>query len=122
LSTRILALSHAAHPEECLGLLFGPRPGEARELWPLENVAPERTSRFEAEGSELVRAVLSAHARGQELVAIYHSHPAGPAVPSVRDVALARWDVPYLIADPGARVMRAWLLLPSVREVRLVVV
>jgi proteasome lid subunit RPN8/RPN11 len=58
------------------------------------------------------------------LVGIYHSHPAGAALPSAADVAEATWpDVAYVIIGLGAAgepEVRAWRLQHGqAREVRL---
>ena len=63
---------------------------------------------------------MSSGKRGLEVVAIYHSHPRGPAAPSATDLAEARWDVPYLIADPTSQALRAYRLVGTVREVTIV--
>ena len=60
----------------------------------------------------LYRHYRAIEARGQEIVANYHSHPVSPAYPSPRDVAHAGWpEIVYLIcslADPEAPVVRAF--------------
>jgi proteasome lid subunit RPN8/RPN11 len=55
---------------------------------------------------------------GMALLAIYHSHPKGPAFPSPTDLQEARWRVPYVIF--GTDGFRAFLL-PEGREVEIVV-
>ncbi|HWG85123.1 MAG TPA: Mov34/MPN/PAD-1 family protein, partial [Deinococcales bacterium] len=74
---------------------------------------------YSTEPAGLVRALMNARQRGLELVAIYHSHPRGPATPSATDLALARWDVPYLIADPHGGEMRAFRLVGGASEVSI---
>jgi proteasome lid subunit RPN8/RPN11 len=65
-------------------------------------------------------------ARGQEIVANYHSHPISPAYPSARDVAHAGWpEIVYLICSlewPEAPVVRAFRIEDgTIRELTLVV-
>jgi proteasome lid subunit RPN8/RPN11 len=72
-------------PEEGCGFLIG------------EGLIPEKAIavtnrlhspvRFEMEPVEQIRAMIWAEDNGMEIVAIYHSHPAGPAVPSPTDLA-----------------------------------
>lgn len=45
--------------------------------------------------AELVQTILSQEAVGQQLVAIFHSHPAGPAYPSAADQA--QWFYPDVV-------------------------
>ena len=47
----------------------------------------------------MLRALKAIQAEELELVAIYHSHPHGPAQFSRTDQQKAAYDVPYLIAD-----------------------
>ena len=63
---------------------------------------------------DLVRIVLGIDAGGQDLVAIFHSHPRSPAVPSPTDLRQAHYPVVHLIASlldadasPAAS-LRAW--------------
>jgi [CysO sulfur-carrier protein]-S-L-cysteine hydrolase len=84
----ILAQAQAEQPNECCGLLAGAvSDGVARvvERLPLVNeLASER--RYHAEGTSL----FAAHRRMREMglveVAVYHSHPTSPAVPSRTDL------------------------------------
>jgi proteasome lid subunit RPN8/RPN11 len=50
-------------------------------------------------------------AAGDEVVAIFHSHPSGPAVPSATDRRESRYDAVHLVAGiaPGEGFeLRAW--------------
>lgn len=114
---RALAEGMFAHardraPEECCGLLGG-RGGLAESAYPLRNVAPRPEVAYEAAPEELFDAQRSMRARGEELVAVYHSHPrsAEPA-PSAADVRLAFYpSAVYFIIGfdaAGACVLRAF--------------
>ncbi len=114
-----LTLSHAlldemlAHvaglwPEEACGLVAG-RDGRAVRLYPVENVHHSPVA-YEMEPVQQVRAMIAMEEEGLELIAIYHSHPHGPARPSPTDVANAYYpDAAQIIislADrqrPGVR-------------------
>lgn len=111
----------ARAPAEACGLLAGRREGVqvvAEEAHPTTNRL-DSPVRFEIPPEELYRAWMGAEKRGKEVVAIYHSHPAGaPALPS-------QWDVPYLkegglpwviLSDREAR---AFIWNEGVREVPL---
>ena len=74
----------AALPEEACGLLAG-RGACVESVYPLENAA-HRPTRFVIDPSAQVDAMLDMEASGQELLAVYHSHPQGPPHPSGTDI------------------------------------
>ena len=95
--------ARAAAPDECCGLLGG-RGAEAVSVYPLRNVAEDARVAYEAAPEELFAAQREMRARGEALLAIYHSHPrsADPA-PSESDVRLAFYpSAVYLIIGFGA--------------------
>lgn len=110
-------LSHlrAVLPCEGLGLWVG-RAGRVVEFWPFPNVHPRPCERYEADPQALIEAVWRLEQRGLELVAIVHSHPSGPALPSEADRAQAYWRVPYVIFDMRTGDFRAFCL-PQTEEV-----
>jgi len=72
-------------PEEGCGLLAGT--GNQVELTiPITN-QEHSPVRYNMEPNELVRAFYDIEARKLEMLASFHSHPNGPAVPSKTDVA-----------------------------------
>lgn len=77
----------ALYPEEACGLLAG-QDGRATRFYPVENIHHSPVA-YEMEPVQQIRAMLDIEAAGLELLAIYHSHPHGPARPSPTDVALA---------------------------------
>ena len=74
-------------PEEACGLVGG-LDGRAARLYPVENTRHSPVA-FEMEPLQQIKAMLAMEAEGLELIAIYHSHPDGPARPSATDVANA---------------------------------
>lgn len=120
LANHLIALARRAAPLECVGFLTGPELGEIAEIHPLVNVAPDPTTAFRADPPGVVRALSVIARAGGMVVAVYHSHPAGGARPSRRDLELAAWDVPALIVDASSGEMRAFLLLDDARELPLV--
>ncbi|MCS6868852.1 M67 family metallopeptidase [Thermus sp.] len=102
-------------PREGVGLWAGRR--EVERVLPLPNAHPEPLTGYLAEPLALLRALKEVEREGLSLLAIYHSHPQGPALPSPRDIREARWRVPYVIF--GTDGVRAFLL-PEGREVGLV--
>jgi proteasome lid subunit RPN8/RPN11 len=106
-------------PRECVGALGGTGhtaedsgDGQARAqaLYPLPNISPIPEREYLADPLHLLRALKAMREGGLALVALYHSHPHGPARPSPTDVQRAAYPVPYVIADLERRVLRAYLL------------
>ncbi len=87
LGQEIIAHARAGYPNEVCGLIAG-RQGIGAVLYRGRNVAPAPQVSFELDADTLLRQV-EFEEQGLELVAIYHSHPAGPAEPSASDAALA---------------------------------
>lgn len=118
-------LDHAARelPNEACALLGGdPITGTVRSVHAARNLMAS-PYRFEVDPRDLVDIVHRIERQGDDLLAIFHSHPAGAAVPSATDVREARYAVIHLLAsmspDDG---LRAWTIGPDGHsEVRLVV-
>ena len=80
--------------------------------------------RYDVEPLDLVRIVHQLEEGGDALVAIFHSHPRSPAVPSGTDVREARYPVVHLVASLGDAepVLRAWTIeAATAREVPLTI-
>jgi [CysO sulfur-carrier protein]-S-L-cysteine hydrolase len=85
--------------EEVCGLVSGNCHGLQR-CYPAANVAADRTRRFEVDAQSQIDTFRDMRERGEELAAIYHSHPDGPALPSSTDIAECQYpDVLYLIVS-----------------------
>ncbi len=96
---RAAILDHAlASPDvEVCGLLGG-LDGLAFTRYPVANVADQPATTFLMDARGQLGAMKDMRERGEELVGIYHSHPAGPAAPSARDLEFAAYPgVAYLI-------------------------
>lgn len=87
-------------PNECCGLLVG----EARvvtEIFPVSNSLASPREYF-ADPAELIGAFRTMRRRGLLHLGLYHSHPAGRAFPSRRDVEMAFYpNCFYFIVAPG---------------------
>jgi [CysO sulfur-carrier protein]-S-L-cysteine hydrolase len=115
----VCAHAREASPRECCGLLGG-RAGVARSVYRLTNVAADAVSAYEGEPRELFAAQRLMRERGEELLAIYHSHPrAADPTPSERDVRSAYYpQAIHLIVGLAAPrpVVRAFRLFESERR------
>ena len=76
-------------PEEACGLVAGVD-GKSTQVLPVENKLHSPV-RFRMEPNQQIKAYLSILDQGLELVAIYHSHPAGPDHPSLTDIEEAAY-------------------------------
>ncbi|MFC4453364.1 M67 family metallopeptidase [Deinococcus sonorensis] len=106
-----------ALPQEAVGVLGG-RAGVIQAVYPLPNRAQDPLRTYLADPGALVRVLKAMQADGQDWLAIYHSHPQGPAWPSRTDLERATYRLPYLIADARRGELRAFLL-PGGQEVEL---
>ncbi|RED15444.1 proteasome lid subunit RPN8/RPN11 [Parasphingopyxis lamellibrachiae] len=97
---RILAEAAQSPNEEVCGLLFG---GESRivSVLPTINIADNPANSFEIDPAALFAAIRNQRGGGERIVGHYHSHPEGPARPSVRDTEMA--------LDTG----RLWLIVTA---------
>lgn len=87
---QIITNAKEAAPAECCGVIGGSAEGLVRNVYPLRNVAADVRVSYEAAPEDLFSAQRQMRERGEELLAIYHSHPrAAEPVPSETDVRLA---------------------------------
>lgn len=109
-------------PNEACGLLGGPA-GQVERVYCLENVYHSPVA-YLMDPARQVEAMIEIEAKGWEVTGIFHSHPAGPPMPSATDVAQALYpDSVYVILSPdgaGGWQMRGFEIADSrVREVAL---
>ena len=111
---QIFANARASNPAECCGLIGGLRGGEATTIYSLRNVARDTNVSYEAAPEDLFSAQRQMRERGEELLAIYHSHPrSADPFPSQTDVRLAYYPqaVYFIIGLAGP--------LPVIRAFRI---
>jgi proteasome lid subunit RPN8/RPN11 len=108
----LIAQARAGYPEETCGLVAG-RDGRAVRIYPVENIYHSPVA-FEMDPLQQIRTMLAIENEGLDLLAIYHSHPNGPAQPSPSDVAQAYYpESAHLIislADPEQPTLRAFMI------------
>jgi len=98
----ILDHARAEAPRECCGLVGGTS-GRAQTVYRMRNAAADPLFTYEAAPEDLFAAQRSMRERGEQLLAIYHSHPrsANPQ-PSDTDVRLAYYpSAVYFIVGLG---------------------
>ena len=94
-------IAHATVEERQVRGLLGGRQNRAEIVLPVTNSLHSST-RFFLDPEEMIAAILQLESRGMDVVGIYHSHPAGPAVPSETDLRETTWrEAVILIWSPG---------------------
>ena len=84
-------------PAEACGLLVGRSIGS--RFIPITNIAASARE-YEMDPSELISTMRSLRDCGEQLIAIFHSHPHGPAEPSKTDVDRAYYpEAAHLIVS-----------------------
>ena len=91
----------AQSPLEACGLLAG-KNGRVEEVLAVRNAAASPV-RYRMEPRAQLRAFEQIDAAGQELLAVFHSHPKGPSVPSPTDIKEAAYPVVQIIWSPVGR-------------------
>jgi proteasome lid subunit RPN8/RPN11 len=99
----MIAHAREVAPAECCGLIGGVSETTATSLYRVRNVTPNPELGYEAAPEDLFVAQRQMRERGEELLAIYHSHPrAADPKPSETDVELAYYpSATYLIIGLG---------------------
>lgn len=90
LANQLLHLAQSSPDTEVCGLLGG-RNGVATRCYPIENVAKQPEQQFLLNASQQILALAQMREYGEELFAIYHSHPTASAVPSAMDIEFASY-------------------------------
>jgi proteasome lid subunit RPN8/RPN11 len=78
----MIVLAWSAYPAEAVGLVGGTR-STVKNVYGLRNLAPYRA--FFADPYDQYRAMQSIAAKGERLIATFHSHPEGAALLSEAD-------------------------------------
>lgn len=94
----IIAHARAGKPQEVCGIVRG-RGNSAFELVRGRNEAPDPVMDYVIDSQTLLRQ-FDFEEEGDEMVAVYHSHPVSPAYPSASDAWSAHYpDVVYIICS-----------------------
>jgi proteasome lid subunit RPN8/RPN11 len=109
-------ISHASEtaPDECCGMIGSVNGSKSNSIYRLRNVGSEPERAYEAAPEELFAAQRQMRERGENLLAIYHSHPrSNNPTPSETDVRLAYYPAAtYLIIGLGGEqpIVQAFLI------------
>lgn len=106
----LVARAVAGAPDEQCGLLMG-GPDVVLRAHPARNLDAS-PRRYTVDPVDHFAALRAARAEGLAVVGAWHSHPAGPPIPSATDLAEAAPDFLYLIVGLApAPAVRAWQLV-----------
>ena len=92
-------LTQAQHHSdiEVCGLISA-REGIPVKVYPVDNISSDKQHLFEMDPGEQIQAIKDMRENNEQLFAIYHSHPATSAEPSIKDIAQSNYpETLYLI-------------------------
>lgn len=110
----VLAHARAELPQEACGLLSGSLQDATARAFHAARNAHASPLRYNVHPEDLVRITYAIDGAGEDVVAVFHSHPRSAAVPSPADLREATHpDAFYLIASlagdaPPGQALRAW--------------
>ncbi|MGR9046265.1 MAG: Mov34/MPN/PAD-1 family protein [Gammaproteobacteria bacterium] len=90
ITQQLLHLAQISPKTEICGLI-GSIDGRPCHCYPVDNAAAYPENRFQLDARQQIAAMAQMRERGEELFAIYHSHPSAPATPSAADLAQAAY-------------------------------
>lgn len=97
LTNQLLHFAQLSPDAEICGLISS-KNGVPNRCYSIDNVAEHPAQRFLLNASQQIAALADMREHGEELFAIYHSHPTSPAIPSSTDLKLSAYpDALYLI-------------------------
>ncbi len=99
LVNQLLHYAQSSPDLEICGLVGG-KDGAPATCYPVRNAAEQPERRYLLDAEEHIAALRAMRERGEELLAIFHSHPQAPAEPSATDLELAAYPAAlYLIVS-----------------------
>lgn len=97
ITNQLLHLAQISPDFEICGLIGG-KNDLPSTCYPVKNTAEQPQRRFQLDTKEQISALSKMRDQGEQLFAIYHSHPSAPAMPSITDLEWAAYpEVLYLI-------------------------
>lgn len=121
----LLEQAQSDYPLETCGLMAGQQ-HRVRRLYPVENIRKSRVE-YEMDPKQQLAAMIDMEEQGWDLIAIYHSHPNGPQVPSATDIDKAYYPeaahlIVSLIDKAKPQVRAFYIVAGTVTEIPLQVV
>ncbi len=117
ITNQLLHLAQLSPDLEICGFVSS-KNGLPSRCHPVRNSAEKPQHRFLFDPAQQIGAIKAMREAGEELFAIYHSHPASPATPSIPDLELAAYpEAYYLIISlntKGVLEMRAFTIKQKV--------
>ena len=100
---QLLQLAQKSPEEEICGLISRDQRG-FKKCYPVVNVADDKRHFFALDPKGQIEVMRSMREQGEELGAIFHSHPDSPALPSLADIEQHEYPgVLYLIISLGKK-------------------
>jgi [CysO sulfur-carrier protein]-S-L-cysteine hydrolase len=97
ITNQLLHFAQISPDFEVCGLI-GSKNGLPAHCYPIKNSAKDPQQRFLLDAGQQISAMAKMRELGEDLFAIYHSHPTAPALPSFYDLDEAAYpDALYLI-------------------------
>ncbi len=97
LTQHLLHQAQISPNQEICGLVGGHN-DTATSVYPIDNISECPATRFELDPKQQIAAINAMREKGEQLLAIYHSHPTASAEPSQHDIQRANYpDAIYLI-------------------------
>ncbi len=90
LTSQLLHLAQISPDAEICGLVSR-KNNVPVQCYPIENIAEQPQNRFTLDPKQQIAAMKQMRENGEELFAIYHSHPTAPACPSTLDLEAATY-------------------------------
>ncbi|HCT98734.1 MAG TPA: hypothetical protein DF614_01240 [Methylococcaceae bacterium] len=86
LASQLLHLAQISPDAEVCGIV-SQKNQQPQRCYPIKNIASNPATAFLFDPAEHISTMKTLRERGEEILAIYHSHPSAPATPSALDVA-----------------------------------
>lgn len=123
LTSQLLHLAQISPDAEICGLVSS-KNNVPVQCYPIENVAEQPQDHFSLDAKQQIAAMKHMRENGEELFAIYHSHPNAPACPSTLDLEAATYpDALHFIISlntKGILELRAFRIVnKSATEIRM---
>ncbi|MGC9134861.1 Mov34/MPN/PAD-1 family protein [Caldisphaera sp.] len=105
------------YEEEKTGVLIGQRKDDViytKIAMPVENILKSKVE-FLANPYDMIVAHLLAENYGLNVVSLYHTHPYGSPIPSLKDIeGMKLWPIPWIIISKIG--IKGWILKDSFPE------